>query len=177
MSIKLISLGRVNGGFAHEGLRVTSASDTTPIVLVLVSSLHGIKIGDFLIVAGVTGLTNVNGEWRVANVVSTSITLEGTVGNGTFGGTATVRQVCYAPPFVSGSDASAFIAALDNYDGTVVVEGSTDNITFNTATKGLALPTGQDNLFVEISLSRYMRLRSSVAGTVGNVTCQIISSS
>lgn len=179
MSIKLMSLGRVNGGFDQEGLRVFDATNATPIVLSLPSAIHGIKRGDTLIVAGVTGLTNANGEWRVSNVVSTLITLEGTIGNGTFGGTVTARQVFNTPPFIGGSDAAAFIAALDNYDGAVLIEGSADNITFNTSVKGLALPTGQDNLFIEVSLSRYMRFRSSPSaiGTVGNVTCQIISSS
>ena len=177
MSTKLISLGRVNGGNMQEGLRTSNGTNATPIVLTMGSTFHGIKRGDHVIVGGITGLTGANGEWRVASSTATTISLEGSIGNGVFGGTATLRQICDVPPFIKGNDASAFIAALDNYDGTVILEGSTDDIIYNTAIKGIALTTGQDNLFIEVSLARYMRFQSTVIGTVGSVTCQIMSSS
>ena len=161
----------------QEGLRITTGTNATPIVLTMGTSFHGIKRTDRIVVGGITGLTGANGEWRVSNSTLTEITLEGSIGNGVFGGTSTIRQRCDVPPFIKGNDAAAFIAATDNYDGAVVIEGSSDDITYNTAVKGIALSTGQDNLFVEVSIAKYMRLQTTVLGTVGSVTCQLISSS
>ena len=174
MSTKVQSLGVIAGGSAHEGLRVTGGTNATPIVLTI-NTGHGLKIGDRIVVAGITGLTSANGSWNISAVAATTVTLEGSVGNGTFGGTATSRVLCDKTPFMKGHDASAFIGASDAYDGTVIVEGSDDDVTYTTAVKGIALASGQDNLLVEVSLARYMRLRSSVAGTTGAVSCQVIS--
>ena len=174
MSTKVQSLGVIAGGSAHEGLRVTGGTNATPIVLTI-NTGHGLKISDRIVVAGITGLTSANGNWNISAVAATTVTLEGSVGNGTFGGTATSRVLCDKTPFMKGHDASAFIGASDAYDGTVIVEGSDDDVTYATAVKGIALASGQDNLLVEVSLARYMRLRSSVAGTTGAVSCQIIS--
>ena len=174
MSIKMQSLGVIAGGSAHEGLRVTGGTNATPIVLTI-NAGHGLKVGDRIRVAGITGLTAANGEWNISAVgAATTITLEGSVGNGTFGGTATCRVLCDKTPFMKGHDASAFVGATDAYDGTVIVEGSDDDTTYATAVKGPALIAAQDNVFVEVSLARYMRFRSSAAGTVGAATCQIL---
>lgn len=173
MSIKMQSLGVIAGGSAHEGLRVTSGTNATPIVLTI-NAGHGLKIGDRGIAAGITGLTAANGEWSLSAVAATTITLEGSVGNGTFGGTATFRVLCDKTPFMKGHDASVFVGASDAYDGTVIIEGSDADVTYATAVKGSALIAAQDNVFIEVSLTRYMRLRSSVAGTVGAVSAQII---
>lgn len=173
MSTKVQSLGVIAGGSAHEGLRVTTGTNATPIVLTI-NAGHGLKVGDRIRVAGITGLTAANGEWTLSVVAATTITLEGSVGNGAFGGTATTRVLCDKTPFMKGHDASAFVGAMDTYDGTVLVEGSDDDTTYATAVKGVALASGQDNFLVEVSLARYMRLRSSVAGTIGAVSCQII---
>ena len=174
MSIKVQSLGTVAGGAAQEGLRVTGGTNATPIVLTI-NSGHGLKIADRIRVAGITGLTAANGEWSLSAVAATTVTLEGSVGNGVFGGTATSRVLFDKTPFMKGHDAALFVGASDAYDGTVIAEGSDDDVTYATAVKGIALAAGQDNLFVEVSLTRYMRLRSSVAGTVGAVSCQILS--
>ena len=174
MSIKMLSLGIIAGGSAHEGLRVTGGTNTTPIVLTI-NAGHGLKVGDRIIVDGITGLTAANGEWNLSAVgAATTITLEGSVGNGTFGGTATCRVLCDKTPFMKGHDASVFVGASDAYDGTVIVEGSDADVTYVTAVKGPALIAAQDNLCIEVSLARYMRLRSSAAGTVGAVSCQIL---
>ena len=173
MSAKIRSLGTVAGGAAQEGLRVTGGTNATPIVLTI-NAGHGLKLMDHIRVGGITGLTSANGEWHVSVVTATTITLEGSVGNGTFGGTATCRLLCDETPFMKGHDAALFIGASDAYDGTVIAEGSDDDITYATAVKGSAIIAAQDNVFVEVSLARYMRLRSSVAGTVGAVSGQIL---
>ena len=173
MSIKMQSLGVIAGGTAHEGLRVTTGTNATPIVLTL-NAGHGLKIGDRIRVAGITGLTAANGEWNISAVAATTITLEGSVGNGAFGGTATTRVLCDKTPFMKGHDAAVFVGSTDAYDGTVIVEGSDDDTTYATAVKGSALIAAQDNVHVEVSLARYMRFRSSAAGTVGASTCQIL---
>ena len=173
MSTKMQSLGVIAGGTAHEGLRVTGGTNATPIVLTI-NAGHGLKVGDRARVAGITGLTAANGEWTLSAVAATTVTLEGSVGNGTFGGTATTRVLCDKTPFMKGHDASAFVGSTDAYDGTVIVEGSDDDTTYATAVKGSALVSTQDNVFVEVSLARYMRFRSSAAGTTGASTCQII---
>ena len=174
MSIKMQSLGVIAGGSAHEGLRVTGGTNATPIVLTI-NAGHGLKVGDRIRVGGITGLTAANGEWTLSAVgAATTITLEGSVGNGTFGGTATCRVLCDKTPFMKGHDASVFAGASDAYDGTIIVEGSDDDVTYATAVKGPALIAAQDHVFVEVSLTRYMRFRSSVAGTVGVASCQIL---
>ena len=174
MSTKILSLGVIAGGSAQEGLRVTGGTNAAPIVLTI-NAGHGLKIGDRGKVAGITGLTAANGEWNISAVAATTITLEGSVGNGVFGGSASFRVLCDKTPFMKGHDASVFIGASDAYDGTVIVDGSDDDTTYATSVKGSAIIAAQDNVFIEVALSRYMRFRSSVAGTTGAVSCQIIS--
>ena len=173
MSTKIQSLGVIAGGAAQEGLRVTGGTNAAPIVLTI-NAGHGLKINDRIKIAGITGLTAANGEWDVSAVAATTITLGGSVGNGVFAGTATCRVLCDETPFMKSHDSAAFVGSTDAYDGTVIVEGSDDDITYVTAVKGNALIAAQDNVFVEVSLARYMRFRSSVAGTVGASTCQMI---
>ena len=173
MSTKIQSLGVIAGGTAHEGLRVTTGTNATPIVLTL-NAGHGLKVNDRIRVGGITGLTAANGDWNVSVVAATTITLEGSVGNGAFGGTATCRVLNDKTPFLKGHDASVFVGAMDTYDGTVIIEGSDDDTTYATAVKGAALVAAQDNVFIEVSMARFMRLRSTVAGTLGTVSAQII---
>ena len=173
MSMKIQSLGIIAGGSAQEGLRVTGGTNASPIVLTI-NAGHGLKVQDRIVVGGITGLTAANGEWTLSAIAATTVTLEGSVGNGTFGGTATCRVLCDKTPFIKGYDVGVFVGSSDAYDGTVIVEGSDDNTTYATAVKGSALIAAQDNLFVEVSLARYMRLRSSVAGTTGAVSSQIL---
>lgn len=173
MSLKVLSLGTIAGGTAHEGLRCTGSTNATPIVLTMTAG-HGLKNGDRIVVAGITGNTGANGEWTVSAAASTTATLVGSVGNGTHGGTPTVRALCDRTPFMARHSAAANIAATDAYDGVVIVEGSADDSTYATAIKGVALGAGQDNEFVEVDMTRYMKFRSSTAGTTGACSCQLL---
>lgn len=175
MSIKVASLGVIAGGTAHEGLRPTSSTNATPIVLT-VNAGHGLKIGDRVVVAGITGNTNANGEWTISAVAATTATLEGSSGNGAHGGTATLRALMDKTPFMRNHSAGAFIGATDAYDGVMIIEGSADDSTYATALAGsaVALGAGQDNLHVEVNLAKYMRLRSSTAGSAGAGSAQLL---
>lgn len=173
MSIKVQSLGVVAGGTAHEGLRVSGGTNATPIVLTL-NAGHGLKVADRVISSGITGLTGANGTFGLSAVAATTATLEGSVGNGTYGGTPLLRAVMDKTPFMHRHSAAGFIAAADAYDGVAVIESSADNSTFADAIKSVALGAGQDNLHIEVELGLYMRFRSSTAGSAGAASAQLL---
>jgi hypothetical protein len=78
----------VTGG--AMSLPVTDATNTSPIKITT-SKPHGFHDGDIVIVSSVNGNTNANGNWNIANVTSTSFTLSGSYGNGSYvGGSGTV---------------------------------------------------------------------------------------
>lgn len=64
-------------------LPITGASTATPIVLTTASA-HGLSAGAFVTVSGVLGNTNANGTFTAAAAAGSSITLAGSVGNGTY---------------------------------------------------------------------------------------------
>ncbi len=90
MSNKVLSLG--SAGAAAGLLAISAATNATPIVITL-NAGHGLKNGDRIAIAGVTGNTNANGEWTLASVTATTAVLQGSVGNGTFGGTPRVATI------------------------------------------------------------------------------------
>lgn len=68
---------------------ISGATNATPVVLTL-SSGHGLSSGDLVGIAGMGGLTSLNGKiWQLASVGATSATVVGSAGNGTYtsGGT------------------------------------------------------------------------------------------
>lgn len=95
MSNKVVSLG--SAGSAVGLLVISAGTNATPIVATLAAN-HGLKNGDRIAISGVTGNTNMNGEWTLASVGATSATLVGSVGNGTFGGTVRVATVFDTTP-------------------------------------------------------------------------------
>jgi len=95
MSNKVFSLG--NAGSATGLLAISGATNATPIVITLAAN-HGLKNGDRIAIAGVTGNTNANGEWTLASVGATTATLLGSVGNGAFGGTVRVATIFDTTP-------------------------------------------------------------------------------
>jgi hypothetical protein len=95
MSNKVLSLG--SAGSATGLLTISAATNATPIVVTLGAN-HGLKNGDRIAVAGITGNTAANGEWTLASVGATTATLVGSVGNGAFGGTARVATIFDTTP-------------------------------------------------------------------------------
>ena len=88
------SLGQI--GAAVRGIVATGGTNAAPIVATLTAG-HGLKNGDRITITGVTGLTAMNGDWTVAAAAATTIALEGSVGNGTFGGTPVIAVRAIAP--------------------------------------------------------------------------------
>jgi hypothetical protein len=103
MSTKVQSLG--SAGSAVAGILITSGTNATPIVATVTAG-HGLKNGDRIAIAGVTGLTAMNGVWTLGSVGATTATLLGSVGNGAFGGTAVVGVVFDKTPFMKGHAAT-----------------------------------------------------------------------
>ena len=165
MSQKTYSLGQAAA--AALGIVATGSTNATPIVLTIGAG-HGLKIGDRITVSGITGNTNANGEWTTSAVGATTATLLGSVGNGVHGGTPVIAILSDVTPLMKGHSARVDVLA-DNIGitaaaiGTVIIEGSDDNVTFVDVKKGVALPaftTGGQFSF-EVDLKKWMRMRVS----------------
>lgn len=191
MSIKFKPLGSVAS--AARGILITSGTNATPIVATVTAG-HRQRNGDRLAIVGVTGLTAMNGDWTIASVGATAATLQGSAGNGIFGGTAVVAAICDVSPFHARHSAFAITGQTPGAAvlvGTVVFEYA-DNIKadntafqytnssgvstdgFNSALLSgeIAIPAataGQGGFGVEVSLARYMTFRCS-AYTSGGAT-------
>ncbi len=180
MSIKVRSLGHVAS--AARGILITSGTNATPIVATVTAG-HRLKNGDRIAIAGVTTLTAMNGDWSVSSVGAAAATLDGSAGNGAFGGTAVVAVLCDQTPFLPRHSAAAMIDDTPGgavFVGTIVLEAadSVDATQFyytnssGVATAGfksalksgeIAIPaaTAGGGLALEVDLSRYMTLRCS----------------
>ena len=117
MANKALSLGSM--GSAAAGITVSGATNATPIVITLAAG-HGLKNNDRLALAGITGNTNANGEWTLANVTATTATLLGSVGNGAFGGTVRAAVILDTTPIMRNH--SAAMHTWGNLVGTVDIE-------------------------------------------------------
>jgi hypothetical protein len=188
MSIKQKSLGSVAS--AARGILITSGTNATPIVATVTAG-HRLKNDDRIAIAGVTTLTNMNGDWSLDAVGATAATLRGSVGNGAFAGTAVVAALCDRTPFNPRHSAIAMINQPSGavLVGTVVFEyaDSVDatqfyNTVAGVATAGfasalqsgeIAIPaaTAGQGMSVEVSLARYMTFRASAytSGVAGAV--------
>lgn len=118
MSLKAQSLG--SAGSAADLITISGATNATPIVITLAAN-HGLKNGDRIAVAGITGNTGANGEWTLASVGATTATLLGSVGNGAYGGTPRVARIFDATPTMKGH--SAVLQTAGNLVGTVTFTG------------------------------------------------------
>jgi len=82
---------------------VSGATNASPIVITT-SSAHGLGVGDKVVVASVGGNTAANGTWVISAVGggsgemgATTLTLQGTTGNGSYTSGGTVQGVKSAP--------------------------------------------------------------------------------
>lgn len=190
--MKLRSLGSVAS--AARGILITSGTNATPIVATVTAG-HRLKDTDRIGIAGVTTLTAMNGDWSVKSVGATAATLDGSAGNGAFGGTAVVAVLCDVTPFQPRH--AAIFSFKDTpgqavFVGTVVIEkaDSVDATQFyytnssGVATAGFtsALKTGEiaipahtagGGLMLEVDLARYMAMRCS-AYTSGGLSGQLM---
>lgn len=85
----------------EQPLTVTGASNTSPITMT--SPFHGLRNGDIVRIAGVTGNTAANGDFQIQNVTNNTFqlfTLAGAAvaGNGIYGGGGTIRELSSLTP-------------------------------------------------------------------------------
>lgn len=180
MSMKMRSLGTMSS--AARGILITGGTNATPIVATITAG-HRLKNGDRIGIVGVTTLTAMNGDWSVSSVAATTGNLDGSAGNGAFGGTAVVAVLCDQTPFLPRHSSVALLSQPSGavFVGTVVFEGAdnrkSDNTTFQydssgVATDGfksalksgeIAIPaaTAGQIIAVEVDLCRYMTARCS----------------
>ena len=116
MANKLKSLG--SAGSAVDMILITGATNATPIVITVAAN-SGLKTGDRLAIAGITGNTGANGEWTLEAVSATTFKLLGSVGNGTYGGTPRACQIFDSTPAMRNH--SAHLAIGGNLVGTVTL--------------------------------------------------------
>lgn len=197
MSIKLRSLGFVNS--AARGLVISTAANGTPIVATITTG-HRLKAGDRLGIVGVTGMTDINGDWSLESINAGNVSLTGSTSTGTFGGTAVAAVLCDQTPFLPRHSAVAQLADVGANTAisiaTVVLEAADNRKADNTefqytnssgvATAGFksALKTGEIaipasvgntalNCMVEVDLARYMTMRAS-AWTAGSINGRLL---
>ena len=115
--IKTTSLG--SAGSATAMISISGSTNATPIVITVAAN-SGLKTGDRLAIAGVTGNTNANGEWTLEAVTATTFKLLGSVGNGAHGGTVRAAQIFDTTPLAKGHSAQMVIAG--NGAATLLVE-------------------------------------------------------
>jgi len=184
--MKMKSLGCLAS--AARALLITSGTNASPIVATITAG-HRQRNGSRIAIAGVTTLTAMNGEWTISAVAATTVSLDGSVGNGAFAGTAVVAAICDQTPFLPRNSALATVhdmglAAIGV--ATIVLEGadSLDATQFYyTNSSGVATAGFKDSLlsgeiailaqtvvgggscWVEVALSRYMTMRASAHTT------------
>ncbi len=77
---------------------ISDATNATPIVIT--SAAHNLVTGSLVTVAGVTGNTAANGPWFITALTNNTFSLNGSIGNGAYGGggtwssTQTIGQFC-----------------------------------------------------------------------------------
>lgn len=128
--LKAKSLG--SAGSAVQMLLITGGTNATPIVATFAAN-SGLKTGDRIAIAGITGLTAMNGEWTVNMLTATTGQLLGSVGNGAYGGTPRCCQVFDQTPTMKAH--SAVLQMAGNLIGTITL----------TAFESLAEFTANDN--------------------------------
>lgn len=133
MSLKAKSLG--SAGSAVDLLLITGGTNATPIVATFAAN-SGLKTGDRVAIAGITGLTAMNGEWTLEAVTATTFKLLGSAGNGAYAGTPRCAQIFDQTPTMKAH--SGVLQIAGNLIGTVTL----------TAFESLSEFTANDNSLV-----------------------------
>lgn len=79
-----------HAGVGFAGARVITAATNAAPVVITTSTDHGCATGDLVRIMDATGNTGANGLWRVRVTSPTQMVLAGSIGNGTFTGTASL---------------------------------------------------------------------------------------
>lgn len=189
MTIKTTSLGRAVA--AAAGITISAATNATPIVVTL-GATSGLKDGDRIAIAGITGNTAANGEWPLKMLTPTTAQLVGSVGNGAFGGTAKVAVINDVTPNmakhsnalniagnlvgtidIEAYDSYADFVAGTNASGTAAAPITSPAVGTNSAGSGAApakttIVNPDSGMVCEVKLARYMRavVTAFTSGTV-----------
>jgi len=97
MSIRSVSAGSAGSAVALH--LISGATNATPIVITVAAN-SGLKTGDRVAISGITGNTNANGEWTLVAASATTFQLQGSTGNGTYGGTPRMALVFDRTPLM-----------------------------------------------------------------------------
>ncbi|MEW6210918.1 MAG: ubiquitin-activating E1 FCCH domain-containing protein [Acidobacteriota bacterium] len=102
--------------YRGKAISITSATNASPIVITT-STNHKLVTGDSVTISGVGGNTAANGTFTVTVTNSTTFSLDGSTGNGTYtsGGTFNTRTNDFIASGTSGHD--VFRIVPDQYDG------------------------------------------------------------
>lgn len=74
--------GQVGSGSFRDSGVITGATNASPIVITAAS--HGLETGDRVTITGVGGNTAANGTFIVTKISTTTFSLQGSTGNGTY---------------------------------------------------------------------------------------------
>lgn len=172
MANKLKQLGTVSS--AAAGITISGSTNATPIVITIGSG-HGLKEGDRIAIAGVTGNTNANGTWTLSNVGATTATLVGSTGNGTHGGTVRVGVACDSTPVMRNH--SAALQTYGNLVGTVDIEAydNYDDFAAGVNNSGASAPILAPSLATQSAGSSSAPAKSTItaAATNAGLACEI----
>lgn len=124
---------------ASVGKSVTGATNATPIVVT--STAHGYVAGDVVIIKGVTGNTNANGKFVIANTTANTFELTNfdtganIAGNAAFGGTAFALNMSTIE-FLSDFPVGARVATSATLTAQAITGGAFDvaDVTFTSVT-------------------------------------------
>lgn len=117
MSIRSVSAG--SAGSAVGLHLISGATNATPIVITVAAN-SGLKTGDRVAISGITGNTNANGEWSLVAVTATTFQLQGSTGNGTYGGTPRMALVFDRTPLMK--DHAGLLTMGGNAVATLLME-------------------------------------------------------
>lgn len=114
---------------------VSGATNASPIVITLPVG-HGIAVGEYVYTANIGGNTAANGFWRASAVTTTTVTLEGSTGNGVYtsGGTANEAPNGGNPaddPSACAPSINAIRLEADSGGSRIEIDGDTTDITFS----------------------------------------------
>lgn len=103
---------RLPNGLAPSSKSVTATANSGGLVRIT-SANHGYGMGDYVLIAGVTGTTEANGSWRITNVAQNTFTLEGsTYANAYVAGGTIKRYSTYKFRFGAFSAARGYPACV-----------------------------------------------------------------
>lgn len=165
MTSDTIAIALMDPATADVGVKIVSGgTNATPIVLTVTA--HGYSVGDFVYVAGVTGLLSANGIWKISATATNTITLADPVSGGNPVGSGAYVSGGYVinlGPSTSGD-------FWDDFSGAIV--GSKQTLGSKTFTQGVF--DAVDPSFSSVLTGNVVRLAAIFKDTGADSTSPII---